>query len=51
MIILTIDEKNKKLKLTSLARDTLVDIKIYSEEKLTHEYFIWMSFFAIRNHK
>lgn len=38
MIILTIDEKNKKLKLTSLARDTLADIENYGEEKLTHAY-------------
>lgn len=38
MIILTVDEKNKKLKLTSLARDTLVNIKNHGEEKLTHSY-------------
>ncbi|MGL5695345.1 MAG: LCP family protein [Peptostreptococcaceae bacterium] len=38
MMILTIDEKNKNLKLTSLARDTYVDIKGYSTEKLTHAY-------------
>lgn len=38
MMILTIDNKNKKIKLTSLARDTYVDIKGYSSEKLTHAY-------------
>ncbi len=38
MMILTIDEKNKNLKLTSLARDTYVDIKGHSTEKLTHAY-------------
>lgn len=38
MIILTIDKMNKSLKLTSLARDTLVKIPGYGEEKLTHAY-------------
>lgn len=38
MMILTIDGKNKNLKLTSLARDTYVDIKGHSTEKLTHAY-------------
>lgn len=38
MIILTIDKLNKSLKLTSLARDTLVKIPRRGEEKLTHAY-------------
>lgn len=38
MMILTIDKKNKNLKLTSLARDTYVDIPGYDTEKLTHAY-------------
>lgn len=38
MIILTIDKLNKSLKLTSLARDTLVKISGRGEEKLTHAY-------------
>lgn len=38
MMILTIDEKNKSLKLTSLARDTYVDIPGHGMEKLTHAY-------------
>ena len=38
MIILTIDKLNKSLKLTSLARDTLVKIPGKGEEKLTHAY-------------
>lgn len=38
MIILTIDKLNKSLKLTSLARDTLVKIPGHKEEKLTHAY-------------
>lgn len=38
MIILTIDKDNKSLKLTSLARDTLVNIPGHGHEKLTHAY-------------
>ena len=38
MMILTIDDKNKAIKLTSLARDTLVKIPGYDYEKLTHAY-------------
>jgi len=38
MMILTIDEKNNDIRLTSLARDTYVDIEGYSTEKLTHAY-------------
>ena len=38
MIILTIDNLNKSLKLTSLARDTLVNIPNKGYEKLNHAY-------------
>ena len=38
VLIVTIDEKNKDVRLTSLARDTYVDIEGYSTEKLTHAY-------------
>ncbi|MEG0181167.1 MAG: LCP family protein [Romboutsia sp.] len=38
MMILTIDNKNKNIKLTSLARDTLVNIPGHGYEKLTHAY-------------
>ena len=38
MIILTVDKLNKSLKLTSLVRDTLVNIPGRGEEKLTHAY-------------
>lgn len=38
MMILTIDNKNKSLKLTSLARDTYVDIPGHGKQKLTHAY-------------
>ncbi len=38
MMILTIDDKNKSLKLTSLARDTYVNIPGHGNQKLTHAY-------------
>ncbi|MGL5749816.1 MAG: LCP family protein [Paraclostridium sp.] len=38
MMVLTIDERNSNMRLTSLARDTYVDIPGYSTEKLTHAY-------------
>ncbi len=38
MMIATIDEKNNDIRITSLARDTYVDIEGYSTEKLTHAY-------------
>lgn len=38
MMILTVDDKHKSLKLTSLARDTYVDIPGHGMEKLTHAY-------------
>ncbi|WP_270646367.1 LCP family protein [Paeniclostridium hominis] len=38
MMILTIDDKNKSIKLTSLVRDTLVNIPGHGNEKLTHAY-------------
>ncbi|MEW8961301.1 MULTISPECIES: LCP family protein [Paraclostridium] len=38
MMILTIDDKNKSLKLTSLARDTYVEIPGHGKQKLTHAY-------------
>lgn len=38
MMILTVDNKNKSLKLTSLARDTYADIPGHGKQKLTHAY-------------
>ncbi|MGL6106007.1 LCP family protein, partial [Romboutsia sp.] len=38
MLILTVDGKNKSLKLTSFARDTYVDIPGHGKQKLTHAY-------------
>lgn len=38
MMILTIDSEKKDIRLTSIGRDTLVDIPGYSDEKLNHAY-------------
>ena len=38
MMILTVDGKNKSIKLTSLARDSYVDIPGRGKQKLTHAY-------------
>lgn len=38
MMILTVDNKHKKLKLTSLGRDTYVKIPDHGYQKLTHAY-------------
>lgn len=38
LMLVTIDSKNKDIKITSIARDTYVDIPGYSTEKLTHAY-------------
>jgi len=37
-VILTIDKKHNKIKLTSIARDSLVAIEGHSKDKLTHAY-------------
>ena len=39
MMILTIDKKHNKIKLTSLMRDTYVAIEGHSNTKLTHAYY------------
>ncbi len=38
IIVLTIDQENDKIKLTSIARDTCVEIDGHGKEKLTHAY-------------
>ena len=38
MIILSVDKDNGKIKMTSLARDSLVPIEGHGEEKLTHSW-------------
>ncbi len=37
-VILTVDKKHNKIKLTSIARDTYVSIEGHSKDKLTHAY-------------
>lgn len=38
MMLVTIDSTNKEIKISSIARDTYVDIPGYGKEKLTHAY-------------
>lgn len=38
MILLTVDKKHNKIKLTSIARDTYVPIEGYGNDKLTHAF-------------
>ena len=47
-IILTIDKKNKKIKLTSIARDTYVAIDGKGNDKLTHAYAYGKSQLAVK---
>lgn len=47
-IILTIDKKNKKIKLTSIARDTYVAIDGHKNDKLTHAYAFGKSQLAVK---
>ena len=48
MIVLTIDKKNNKIKLTSLARDTRVYVEGHGYEKLAHAYAYGGAQLAIR---
>lgn len=47
-VILTIDKKHKKIKLTSIARDTYVSIDGHSKDKLTHAYAYGRSQLAVK---
>ncbi len=47
-IILTIDKKHKKIKLTSIARDTYVAIEGHGKDKLTHAYAYGKSQLAVK---
>lgn len=47
-VILTIDKKHKKIKLTSIARDTYVAIDGHSNQKLTHAYAYGKSQLAVK---
>lgn len=48
IVILTIDKEHKKLKLTSIARDTYVSIDGHSKDKLTHAYAYGKSQLAVK---
>lgn len=48
IVVLTIDKKHKKLKLTSIARDTYVSIDGHSKDKLTHAYAYGKSQLAVK---
>lgn len=48
IVILTVDKKHKKLKLTSIARDTYVSIDGHSKDKLTHAYAYGRSQLAVK---
>ncbi|XZL28424.1 LCP family protein [Clostridium perfringens] len=38
IMILTLDEEHKVMKLTSIMRDSYVDIPVYGDDKITHAY-------------
>ncbi len=48
IVVLTVDKKHKKLKLTSIARDTYVSIDGHSKDKLTHAYAYGKSQLAVK---
>lgn len=48
IVILTIDKKHKKIKLTSIARDTYVSVDGHSKDKLTHAYAYGKSQLAVK---
>lgn len=48
IVILTVDKKHNKLKLTSIARDTYVSIDGHSNDKLTHAYAYGKSQLAVK---
>lgn len=48
IVVLSVDKKNNKLKLTSIARDTYVSIDGHSKDKLTHAYAYGKSQLAVK---
>ena len=48
LMILTVDNKHKKLKLTSILRDSEVSIEGYGQDKITHAYAYGGAELAIR---
>lgn len=47
-VIVTVDKKHKKIKLTSIARDSYVSIEGYKKDKLTHAYAYGKSQLAVK---
>ena len=48
IVVLTVDKKHKKLKLTSIARDSYVSIDGHGKDKLTHAYAFGKSQLAVK---
>ena len=48
VLVLTIDKKNNKIKLTSIARDSYVSIDGHKKDKLTHAYAYGKSQLAVK---
>ncbi len=48
VVVLTVDKKHKKLKLTSIARDSYVSIDGHGNDKLTHAYAYGKSQLAVK---
>ena len=48
VVVLTVDKKHNKLKLTSIARDSYVEIDGHSKDKLTHAYAYGKSQLAVK---
>jgi len=48
IVILTVDKKHKKLKMTSIARDTYASVDGHSKDKLTHAYAYGKSQLAVK---
>ncbi len=48
ILVLTIDQENDKIKLTSIARDTNVEIEGHGEDKITHAYAYGKSTLAVK---
>ncbi|MBQ8648628.1 MAG: LCP family protein [Clostridia bacterium] len=48
IVVVTVDKKNNKIKMTSIARDSYVDIDGHGKDKLTHAYAYGKSQLAVK---
>lgn len=48
IVIVSVDKKNRKLKMTSIARDSYVEIEGHGKDKLTHSYAFGKSQLAVK---